>query len=186
VANDTKSFTLRVGDLAPAFPLIGAQSMTLAGGPRTIPLAATDPDGDPVTYSAMLVDAGFALEQQLGLTVPTTGHPTNQHGWQEKYLVGKNGQLYFILPTGQFYLWTGSITGSRLLTVLDPTYYNNLALITSAVNPANVPVTVTINPQAQTLTIDPHGFTGRCYVEVSASDGFLSTVQTFGVSVTAN
>jgi hypothetical protein len=185
VSHDTRSFTVRVGDLAPVFPTIPPQAMTLAGGPRTIALGAADPEGTAVTYAARVVDPGYVLEHQLGLTVPVAGYPTNLHGAQEKYLRGAGGQLFFILPTGQFYLWGGSLAGSRLIAVLNSAYYNDLTLITKAVNPTSLPVTVTVDDNTGTLTIDPHGYAGRFYVQVAASDDSLSTVQTFGVIVTA-
>jgi len=125
------------------------------------------------------------LDQQLGLLHHRENYSFNCRGLSEKYMMGDNDLHYYILPNGEFYRWGGSIADSTLLATLDPSYHADPSLLHDAVPAQSVLVTLSIDQQAGTLTIDPvDGYTGQFEVRVTASDGSLSAEQSFNVEVT--
>jgi uncharacterized protein with LGFP repeats len=63
---------------------------------------------------------------------------TNGYGAGEKWLVATDGTWYFMLPDGSLYLWDWSNAASgTLILTLDPTFYDNPALIVEGVPSAD-------------------------------------------------
>ena len=137
--------------------------------------------GQPVTHSVRIVQnlaADLNAEHNF-FAVTAADAAFNWGGQQERWVQGDDG-YYFILPTGEFSLWQGGFDSSQLLGTLDVSYYDNPALITTAL-PLDVIVSVTGN----SLTIDPSSqFSGDFDVELTSTVGEISSTQTFGVSVT--
>src|SRR5262249_60065355 len=80
-------------------------------GPLTVNLVGSDPDGDPLTYSASVESMAYHLAQTLG-PFSVNDDYYNWGGRQEKWLQGGGGAWYFILPSGAFYHWDGG-AGAR-------------------------------------------------------------------------
>ena len=91
----------------------------------------------------------------------------------------------YILPNGEFYEWGGSIAASTLVATLDTVYHADPTLLHQATPSVSTFVTLTVDQQGDTLTIDPaDGYSGSFRVKVSATDGTQTSSQTFNVSVT--
>jgi len=128
---------------APVLAPIGNQTLPYSQTTLAIPLHASDADGDGLTYSvqAMTIDRmaqkAYSLDQQLGLHTYANGsYYVNARGAGEKYLLGNGNGLYFILPDGALYCWSGSIAGSTPVTTLSADYYADPTLLHDAQSPA--------------------------------------------------
>src|SRR5207248_1414173 len=87
-----------------------AQTMS---GSLTVPLSATDADGDALTFSAAVVTPSaslYQLEQQLQLTQYNNTYYTNLWGLGDKWLLGPNNQWYALMPDGSLYRWTQTLS----------------------------------------------------------------------------
>ncbi|MEJ7680210.1 MAG: hypothetical protein WKG06_20615 [Segetibacter sp.] len=72
-------------------------------------MSASDPDGDPVGFTATAQSLAYVLDQQLGLAHPgVADYYLNWFDRNEKWVKGAGGAWYFILPTGELYRWDGS------------------------------------------------------------------------------
>src|SRR5262249_25166804 len=73
----------------------------------TVTLSGSDPDGDPLTYSATAQSLAYVLNQQYGFF--TDGNFFQNYGGQnEKWVQGGGSRWFFVLPGGQLYLWDGT------------------------------------------------------------------------------
>ena len=61
------TFSVSVTDQAPTLTPIANQTMAHSTDTLTIALVASDPDGDPITFSATGFNPAYELTQQLGL-----------------------------------------------------------------------------------------------------------------------
>ena len=185
------------GNVAPVLQSISNQSMTTTDGSVQVSLVASDGDGDPITFSATSVvtsaQVAYDLDQQhefyANSSIVGSNYYFNQRGYGEKFFLGNEGSSswdwHFILPNGEVYAWTGTIGGSTLLDTVDPMYHADPSLLFNAQPAANFAPTLSIDQQADTLTITPqNGFTGSFQVTVYASDGTASVQQSFNVDVT--
>jgi subtilisin family serine protease/subtilisin-like proprotein convertase family protein/nuclear transport factor 2 (NTF2) superfamily protein len=175
-------------NLPPQMTPIADQTMARTTDAISVPLAATDPEGGNVTFSARAVSAAYGLDQKLGLWAEpgriAANYYYNAYGRQEKWIRGGSDRFYCLLPNGELRRYDGSIDNLPLVATLDTSYYANPALLLDAVagSPA---ATLTVDAQAGRLTINPHdGFAGDFFVEVAASDGSQTAYQFFRVSVT--
>ena len=197
--NDTGSYTLSVQaqNSAPVLAPIADQTMSRAQTVLTVPLNASDADGDPLSYSVQVVacdplaKTAYDLDQQLGLYEWGGSYWTNLRGANEKYLASTTNGLAapcFILPNGQLYRWGGSIAASTLVATLSSAYYANPSLLVNAQPPVYSPVAssnVSASVSGSTLTITrAAGYTNDLSVRISVSDGTATTTSTFNVSVT--
>jgi hypothetical protein len=190
-------------------PVLGAfpdQSLTSGVLSPSIPITVTDDDTptENLTFSGTTQSQLYLLDQQLNLTAPTVvsyslPYYQNIRGMQEKYLLNPNGvnpinQWYYLLPNGDFYLFTGnpssfgtpSTLQGILLANVGPAVYGNPALLHSA-QPANVPVTFQFTTGASpTLHILPAaGYVGSFTATITASDGSHTASTQFHVQVNA-
>jgi subtilisin family serine protease len=175
---------------APTLAAIADQSVA-PGGTITISLSATDPNGDPLTYSANIVgqstdsNQAYQLQSSLGLTA-LGSYYQNSFGLNEKWIGGSNGAFYLLLPSGELRRWTGTpdstLAAANLLGTLDAKYYNDPSLLLNA-QPAPVsPVTAIVT--GSTLTVSAAASaTGSYQIEVIVSDGSLSAVRTFTLTI---
>lgn len=143
----------------------------------TLTLSGSDPNGDPLTYSATVKSQAYSLDQKYGFY--SAGHLyTNHWGRQEKWFMGSGG-WYFIEPDGE--VWkVGNTNGSTtLIAKLQGAYYQNPSKLFSATPGARVSVS------GRTLTVTPeYGFVGKLTVAVTVKDGKGgSATRSFVVSV---
>ncbi|MCM2374951.1 calcium-binding protein [Aporhodopirellula aestuarii] len=99
-------------------------------------------DGSTTTSSPSdepqsLGELAYKIDQELGLSAMSTRY-NNRLGLGEKWMQGDNGDQYYITKDGTLYLWNGSKTGtgSEIISRFDATYFNDLALIYNAQDPA--------------------------------------------------
>ena len=166
-------------------------SQTVAPGSNvTVTLNGADSNGDTLTYSASITGSAaseaYQLKQSLGLTF-NGSYLTNTWGDNEKWLTSTSGTWYCILPTGAFYRWAGSMTATlvpvNLLATFPTSFYADPSLLWNAQASSGGPTTSITGNQ---LTIQaPAGSAGAYQVTVTASDGTLSTSQTFTLTVQA-
>ena len=186
------------GNVAPVLSPINNLTMK-AGGTATVALSATDANGDPITYTAQVVGStgtssgssqAYQLDQQLGLTQPASDYFFNSWGQNEKWLLGTGDLWYCLMANGDLRQWAGSMTAtlqpSALIASLGVSYYNDPSLLWNAQAPGSTPnVTLTITGNQLSINA-PAGYIGTFSVLVTASDGSLSSAQTFTVTTVAN
>jgi subtilisin family serine protease len=182
-----------VVDTAPVLAAIGNQTLPYSQTTLTVPLHASDADGDSLTYSVQvmtidrLAQKAYSLDQQLGLHTYANGsYYTNARGAGEKYLLGNSNVLYFLLPSGSLYRWGGRIANSTLVDTLGSAYYSNPTLLYNAQTPSLTSISsasVTATVSGSTLTITRQaGFSNAICVQVRVSDGSKSDTKTFTVA----
>jgi glucose/arabinose dehydrogenase len=167
---------------APTLAPIADRAVAPSQATVTVPLVATDPDGDPITYTAQAESLAYVVNQRLNLY--TSGNLFfNYYGAQEKWLLGAGSGWYFLLPTGDLYRWDGSgaasgtfIANTGASTWADPSLLYNA--------PQGQPhATLSVSGSTLTVTRDT-GSTGGLVVTVTAGDGTLSDRKTFAITVT--
>lgn len=177
---------------APVLAHIGTQTLPYSATTLTIPLSATDADGDSLTFTARamtidrLAEKAYTLNQQLGLHMSQNGsYSVNARGLNEKYLRGNGESLYYILPSGALYRWGGSIAKSTLVDTLSPAYYANPALLHAAGAPSLTSISsasVNVEIAGNTLIVTrEEGFTGALCIQVTVSDGVRSDSEAFAI-----
>lgn len=135
----------------------------------TLPLAATDPDGDPITYTVRGSALAIVLDQNLGL-YSTGDYEFNKGGRNEKWMNGASGYRYFLLPSGELYRWDGQpgANGTQKWTP-GSGYYANPALLHDSQS-SRVGATFSVSGSTATVNRED-GFASSLVVIVTATDG---------------
>jgi subtilisin family serine protease len=189
------TFALQSSTVATA-PLLApvANQSVAAGASLAVSLSAQSCAGGQVTYAAQAYTAdptaqlAYTLSQQLGLSA-TTAYKTNAHGWQEKYLVGSGGTVYFIVPSGTLYQLTNttSLAKNKVVGQFNLTYYTRPTLLSSATPPAMALATAStigVSVSGNVLTLRPSAaFSGTAEVIATARNSVGTVTQTFNVVV---
>lgn len=182
------------GNSAPVLSAIANQSVA-PGGTITVALSATDSNGDAITYSARVIgqDAGlnsakaYELKQSLGLYNLGTYY-TNSFGLNEKWLGGTGGIYYTLLPNGELRRWAGTPDATKaaanLLGTLDVKYYADPSLLINAQPAAASPITTSVTANRLAVSAAASA-TGSYQIEVTASDGKLTSSRAFTLSIAA-
>jgi hypothetical protein len=142
--------------------------------------------------------AAYSTQQALDLQTTPGNNYLNARGAQEEYLLSGSGSnpagygYYILLPSGNLYaLDAYDISHKSLTTTLEtapvaelPTlYYQNPSLLINATPPSTV-TGLTANFSGDNLTVSDTNFLGTANVYLTASDGALSTTQSFLVTFT--
>lgn len=192
VTTSQRSFTVNVANNAPGLGNLVNQVQSLSQVQTQSALVFTvpvsDADNDHVTLTAQAVafnQPAYNLQRQYGF-VFTGDYATGVWGASEKWLKGKDGNWYCILPNGEVRQGRASMAATlqsdALIATLDPAFYNDPSLLWNAQAPVAPRVTVIV--QGNQLTVTPvNGFKGTFYVEVTASDGYTSTTRDYLVTV---
>jgi streptogramin lyase len=155
---------------APSLDPIADQTVPPDQQVLTVPLSATDPDGDALSFSVSAQSLAFVLNQQAG---GLSYHPEfdNSGGAGEKWLLAADGVTwYFIEADGTLFQWDGSdaVSGTALGNV-GSSYYADPTLIAAA--PADDPrAALAVSGDTLTITRDP-SFVSGMVVTVTVSDG---------------
>lgn len=174
-----QSFLVTVTNAA---PVISSITTSNANGGLSVVLAATDADGDAVSFTAQALStsqAAYNLRQTLGLTY-TGDYWTNYFGAGEQWLLGHDGQWYFLLPNGELRLGRSTLADSMkpdaLIATLDSAFYADPSLLWNAQMPISVPVSAWVSGN-QVTVMPSGGYHGTVYVQISATDGFAVSTQ---------
>jgi len=116
--------------VAPEIPEPAPQVLGQGEQALSLDLAATDGDGDALTYSVKVAGSeAYYLTTDLALKLTT--RPNNWAKQKEKWFQGQ-GNWYFLLPSGDLYKWNNTpkqATGD-LVATLAPVYYYYTDLLT--------------------------------------------------------
>lgn len=185
-SSSSQSFWVDLTNQAPVIQAIADQAMPNHHDTLTVPLAASDPDGDAATFIGAeipefaVAQLAYQLDQSLQFSLASSSWD-DYWGLGEKWLLSDNG-WHYITPDGRLYDTNG---GNELVATLSPAYHANLSLLSNAVDPGTAPATLSIVNNS--LVIDPRaGYLGSFNVTVSASDGHGVVRRTFALSVVPN
>jgi hypothetical protein len=120
-------------------------------------------------------DLAWVLDQRLGLS-PTASPAPDTLNLDEKWFKGKGGREYFLTPDGSFYRRTGSTVD--WFADLSAEYYKQPARLYAA---ARDRFSASMAGDVLTVGTKP-GFSGKFFVEVSASDGVHATTRLITVT----
>jgi hypothetical protein len=165
----------------PVLAPIPNQTIAASQQVLTVPLSASDPDGDPLTFTVTAQSLAYVLTQQTG-TLTYVSAWDNFGGRGEKWLQATSGQWYFILANGELYQWDGvSRASGTLLGNVGASYHDDPTRLTNP--PANQPhAALTIAGNTLLITRDPAWISGM-QITVTVSDGLLTDSKTFTVTV---
>ena len=188
--SDTKSFVVRVVNQTPTLAPIADQTISHTAGSFSLQLAATDADGDSLSYqvSASVLQSNpiYELRQSLGLFAEPSrvaaNYYYNYYGMQEKWVRGANDLAYLIMPNGELRRHEGSLQRYTVMAHLDPRYYSDPGLLINA-EPTETPVAASIDAQGRLTVTPPSGFVGDIRVRVTATDGAATAAQSFTLHV---
>ena len=143
----------------------------------TITLSASDPNGNPLTYSATVKSQAYSLDQKYGFYYTGNSY-TNHWGRKEKWFMGSAG-WYFIEPDGEVWKVGNTNANTTLVAKLQSAYYLNTSKLFNATPGARVSLS------GRTLTVTPeYGFVGKLTVSVTVKDGQGgSATRSFAVTV---
>ena len=161
---------LTTAQAPPVLSSIGEQTMPSSQDVMQLNLVASDPNNDPLTFTATAQSVEYHVDQNLGLNGIGGNEYLNWGGRNEKWLTDRTNAWHYITPDGKLYRWLGgSLSADPLVEQLSTAAYANTALLYNALA-NNGPALLTID--GSTLTINPHvGFRGKFYVSATVSDG---------------
>lgn len=199
--SSSDTFNLRI-DSVPVFtgaPYANIGPVSHLQFPRTVPVAATDGDNDPLTITADAYDPLNQLQQSLGLVQLGGSFYTNTLGQNEKYLWSTVKQNWYVLlpdtssktPTAGLYRWDNQsvISSNTLTAVVDQSVWTNPFLLINSLQQSPQVKDLSafggsITLSNGQLTIDPGTFIGSFTVTLSAADPYTTTKTSFLVTVT--
>jgi subtilisin family serine protease len=183
--SDVKFFTVQVvGNLPPVLAQPSNQTIPSSQTVLTVPLSATDPEGDPITLSASGQSLAYVLDQQYDFFTSGDFY-VGVFGANEKWVQSAAiaSGWAFILPNGELRAWDGSGSASGpLLGNVGRSYHDDPNRLINV--PVNQPrATLSILGSTLTITRDP-AWISAMVITVTASDGMGSDSRTFTVTVT--
>ncbi len=192
VTTTTESFDVNVTSSAPVIADIPNQTMAIGQNSIAVAIAASDADGDAISYSAqaMQIDstqlAAFDLQQAHQFRLAGNGY-YNARGQGEKYMFGDGSQWFYILPSGAIHKWAGTIASSPLIGTVDSSYHANPNLLFTVQQPVATPINAGLTWSGNTLTINrPAGLVGSFDVTVEVTAGGETVAKTFTVDLPAS
>jgi glucose/arabinose dehydrogenase len=120
-------------NLPPALTPIADRTIPSSQDTLTVTLSATDPNSDSITYAATTRSLALEIDTQLGLRTDSGNLWQNWGGRNEKWLLGRGTDWYFLLPNGELYRYdqSGQATGTLIADVGD-TYHASIDLLYNA------------------------------------------------------
>ena len=162
VRSDSEEFQLTVEpNQAPTLAAIADQSMLTSQNTIDVALTASDPENDPLTFTATVEDQLFLLDQEFNFS-SSGNYYTNLLGLGEKWIRGTGG-WFIITPDGNVSRFVGREVVAQVRTNVhaDPALLHNAA---RGITFASTSISGT------TLTVDPvAGFVGDSQVTVTVA-----------------
>jgi hypothetical protein len=187
-ASASRTFKVTVTTAANSAPVLAPIADQTMSQTKTVPLSASDADGDPLSFSARTVSGSselYQLDQQLGLDYGGS-YFTNNLRLGEKWIASSTSQWYIILPSGELRRWLGTIdstlSDAALVARLSAEVHADPSLLWNASAPPSVAYSFANG--ALTMQLQS-AYTGSFVVEVTVSDGQLSASRTFTVTIGA-
>ncbi|MCB0325851.1 MAG: hypothetical protein KDD69_19870, partial [Bdellovibrionales bacterium] len=186
---DSLVYPLYVTNTAPELAELEHIAISWRRDSITIPLSASDADGDPIEFRAFLGwhDAQVKdLSERFAFGPHPDGFRQNERGWREKWLLGSvDGSRveFVILPNGALYRWNGSFASSELIARLDPAWHHSPEQLW---NPRSVtlPEGVELALQGNAVFVNPpDGVLMSIPITVQVTDGNAWDEQLFYVNV---
>ena len=188
-ATAMRTFSVTLTNAAPSLVAIGVQTLARVQASLAVALSASDPDNDALTFGAVIQTsnaAAYQLNQQYAFHAPSPTYYLNLRSSNEKWIVSRTNTWFALLPNGNLYRWSQSmaqtLTAANLVATLDPTFYAEPRLLWNA-NPPVTPA-LTLSFQGNQLTIQrPASLTGVFFIDMTVSDGWLTTRRTMQVTL---
>jgi hypothetical protein len=191
----TETFQINSTDTAPVLAGIPTRTVKAANSPLVVNLSSTDADNDPVTYTATVASAPFALQQRYQFTgvglfsttaagVKTSAyvlHSAVPGGVGGYYLLGSDGGVYAYDGSGDYSTTFADV--HNLIATLSPTVFATPTLLTQA---APTPSAASVSVSGSSLSLKVAGVQPGTLLEVfvTGSDGAETTKTGFLVTVT--
>ncbi len=187
--SDSKTFKVTLQNGLPVLSTIPDQTMTRKSGSKTISLAATDADGDTLTYSGTVTRPGqleYDLKVQYGFYLSRADAWYNYYGLQEKEFDTPSSGTFILFPDGTLYKYANGNFKAQYIATIARSYYDDPKTLVNAAAPSG-PIPATLSVSGSQMTITPvAGFVGSFGVKAVVSDGIANTTQTFSVTVQDN
>jgi hypothetical protein len=182
----TRTFDVTLTNTVPTLEAIPAQTLAKGQTSLAISLVTNDADNDKLAFQAIVQTpnaTAYQLNQQYRFQQYNGTYYTNLWGYNEKWLVGADNQWYALMPNGEIYRWSLSMTQTlkptNRVATLDASFYHDPRLLWDA-KPAVAPA-LTVSFQGNQLILQrPANLTGIFFIDVIVSDGlttFKRTVQ---------
>jgi hypothetical protein len=189
VASAIRNFTLTLTNTGPTLGGITNQTLNAGQTSVNVTINAGDADNDPLmrTATAQTPSAtAYQLDQQYGFKQSNASDYFNLQGRNEKWIVDSKNVWYAIMPDGKIYRWTLTMTqtlqAANLIATVDSAFYAQPRLLWDA-KPATTPA-LTFTWSGNQLTIQrASSLTGIYFIDVTVSDGWLSTKKTFQLTL---
>jgi|GEM_PF-1408176 len=189
------SFRVSLTNSPPELSPISDRTMSQTQTTMSVPIVASDADGDPLCYSAEALgidpmsQRAYDLDQHYNLYQWQGSFWTNLRGQNEKYIASRTNGVnhpFLIFPDGNLYQWEGSMNNLRYISTLSVDYYNNPFLLCNAQKPGMTSLSsasVSVGMQGNVLTLTRHGgYSGEFYVRASVTDGANTDSEMFRVT----
>ena len=178
---DIGAFEVQTANHPPALDPIADQIIPASQDVVTVTLSATDPDSDPLTFTAAAQSLAYVLSQQAG-GFTYYGAYDDWGGRGEKWFLSGTSQWHFLLASGELYQWDGGPGASGTLVGNVGTSYHQDA--SRLVNPPADQPRATLSISGTTLTVTRDlSWVSALVVTVTVSDGQLSDSKAFTVTV---
>ena len=184
--SDRETFTLTVTPTAnrpPELAPIADRSIPASQFGMLVPLSASDPDGDALTFRVTAQSLAYVLDQRLGF-FSDGNYYDDFFGRGERWVRGAAPSgWYFILANGELYEWDGSVAASgTLVGNVGSSYWADPRLLHEA--EADQPRAFVFVVGSTLLVIRDPSWVNSVFLTVTASDGRLDDQRTFIVTVT--
>lgn len=187
----SRSFRLSFPENNP--PVLGSiddQHVSYRASQHIVNLSAMDIDGDPLTYSASVVDlqqTAYSLDQQKDFYAHSGGYYENNSGLGERWIVSRvDGLWHAILPDGRLYLWNSGqnfSTSATLLGSFNADYWQDPTRLFNVQAPqGNGPGSVSLSGDTLRINLND-GYLGSFSIRVEVTDSLVSDSETFSVTV---
>jgi hypothetical protein len=178
-----RTFGVEVTNNAPSLDGIDDRTVSYTQDSVAIDLGAADPDGDPLSYEAILrlTDPDFELKRQLGLS-SYAARFDNYLGRGEKWIKTDSGAWTYLTSDGTLYSYPNDNVLGQVDSGwhADPQGLVNLTEGSLAIEEGDIGLTLA----GGVLVIDPveDGFEGTFSVDITVSDGLESDSRTVNVT----